>query len=83
MPNLLIDRHIERTTRQGTRPIVQRARALAPPSARSDVQIWVPHVCNWRHFGYAWETAERSESLGSIRALSHRCGAVLMRGCLR
>ena len=83
MPNLLIDRHIERTTRQRTRPIVQRARALAPASARSDVQIWLPRVCNWRHFGYAWENAERSELLCSIRVLSHRCGAVLMGGCLR
>ena len=83
MPNLLIDRHIERTIRQGTRPIVQRARALAPASARSDVQMRVPRVCNWRHFGYAWENAERSELLCSIRVMSHQCRAVLMGGCLR
>lgn len=63
---------IERSTRQEIHPIATRVCPLPPANARYHIEIWEPNLCNWGHYGYARDEAERSRLLDSIRAFSHR-----------
>ena len=65
-------KNLERSTRQDIHPIATLVRPIAPAYARFHIEIWEPSLCNWSHYGYARDEAERSRLLTSIRAFSHR-----------
>jgi hypothetical protein len=88
MPYLTIERkhaattriEIDRSTRQDPHPLTGLVRPPAPSAAKYHIEIWEPSLCNWGHYGFARNEAERSRLLESIRAFSHRGRATRLSG---
>ncbi len=68
----VLQRQVEKATRQQEHQVTELVQPPVPPWARWEVLEWSVALGNWQHYGFARDVAERTRLADSIRALSGR-----------